>query len=432
MNRTSCALVAAALLGAALPHPALGYSYLDQVYGTPELGVSPRSRAMGGAGAVLGNGAWSLVDNPAAMASQSGTLLQFDLSAARASEDRFVPLFDTFDSYVTETAIAVNDDAYGSVQGGLIFDEWQKIGLKVAAGVYTRYDPRYNYEDEVRVNSSGNNRDRIANQLFMSTEGVLRTLSVGAALPIADRFGVGAGVNYYFGDIRSKSSLAVSIPLNGGPQASTSEELRRDLDGFSVTVGATGKVDERLDLGVSLETAPNLDDSAVYLQDGEQVDIPGGNSGDLKLPLRAQGGLAFRPRNTYRTTFVFDAVYQPWTKTKDHIVDAQAEEDQLLLQDTWDLRFGLEHVFHNDFAGRIGFRYAQAYTQDEADRATFTFGIGHKVERFAVDVSGEVGKRSTRQDPLRPRPVQEGAVGTGRDRVEDTLVRVFLGVQFGL
>ena len=57
------------LLAAALWAQAAGAdTFLDRGYGTHELGVSARSRGLGGAGAALATGPYSLVDNPAALA----------------------------------------------------------------------------------------------------------------------------------------------------------------------------------------------------------------------------------------------------------------------------------------------------------------------------------------------------------------------------
>jgi hypothetical protein len=171
-----------------------------------------------------------------------------------------------------------------------------------------------------------------------------------------------------------------------------------------------------------VETEAVLHDDYTTWEDGTVTTGPE-SSREVHVPYRVQGGASYRPRNTLRTTFVMDAVWQPWTELRDPAL-AQAPA-----HDAWDVRFGLEHVYANTLPGRIGFRYTRAPQQAGADRVTFTFGMGFALEPFQLDVSGEVGKMTSRQDPLWPRDEQGPAVGAGRDRVEDTLVRIYLGTR---
>ena len=405
------ALAAAAILVAGAT-PARAFSDLDRPYGTPELGASARSRAMGGVGVALGNGAFSLVDNPAALLLARGRRLDFAASLVRASENRFVPLFDTFDSYVVETAIAVNDHAYGGMGGGYAADPWGERGPAVAVGLFERYDPRYDYYDERRSVTT----DAIVSERTMRTAGVLRTASAGAAWPIGTGSGLGAAVHYYFGTITDRDAL---VAYGAGGSAAVSR-LERRLHGVSGILGATIRAGNRLQLGASFETAPRLHQDFTSWQ-GDSVTSAPRSNGDLELPSRAQVGGTYRPRNALRTTFAFDLVYRPWSKTEDDLTPGRA------LEDTWQACFGLEHVFYNNLPGRIGFRYGRSYGQRGADAATFTFGFGYRVDRLRLDLAGEVGKRESRQAPVWPRADQGPAVGLGQDRVEDTLARVSLG-----
>ncbi len=419
MTRAVVTILLSGLLLAAA-QPAGAYSFIDRAYGTPELGLSPRSRAMGGAGIAMGNGAYSLVDNPAALVLSGGNGIQLQGYLSRASENRFLPLFDTFDSFVDENAIAVNDNTYGGVQGGFTLDRWGDRGIVVAAGIFNRYDPRYDYFDELRTSDLD---DAIINNRIIRTEGMLRAATVGAAIPLGtDGSGLGVAVNYYFGTFTDRT-VTVEDPTHFDSSVSNDEKLERKLSGASVTVGAVAYVNERLTVGAAVETAPKLNNDYTRWFDGS-VTSAEESSGNLDLPVRYQGGATYRPRNTFETTFALDVIYTPWSDLKD---DLAPDQD---LEDTWDVRFGLEHVFYNGLPGRIGFRYAESYALDEADRATFTFGFGYVLDMLTVDISGEVGKWVTRQEPIRPRDEESSAVGLGRDRVEDTLVRVFLGVDY--
>jgi len=418
----STVLALGALFGAASPSAAFTYS--DWLYGTPQLGISPRSRAMGGAGAALGNGAYSLVDNPAALAFQPGTRIQLQGNLARVSEDRFVPLYDTFDGFVALSAIAVNDNNFANLSGGVVF-ELKKSGIMLAAGFYDRYDPRYNYQDERRSTDFPPDRDRISSVLLISEEGMLQALSMGAAVPFAERrFEVGAALNYYFGTLTNEESTVyydTSGEFIGAPSGSDQQKLERSLDGVSVTLGVAGKVSERLSAGLSFETPPQLTQDAIF---SSNTGPDSAASGDLDLPLRVQGGVIYHPRNTLQTTFAVDLVYMPWSQLADQILPDQNFED------AWQVRFGLEHVFYNKLPGRIGFAYGNTYALPETDNSTFTFGFGYLTGPFRLDLSGEVFKRTSRQDPFRPHADEGPFIGEGDDTVEDSMVRVTFGADY--
>jgi len=416
MKRWLAAILASlALLLAA--RAARGASFLDRPWGTPEAGLSARSRAMGGTGVALANGAWSLADNPAALALAGGSRVHAAGGVLRASENRFVPLFDTFDSFVDEGAIAINDHAYASLSGGVAWDPRRWRGVVLAAGVLDRLDPRYDYYDERRTTAT---TDQIVSERFIRTRGVLRSASVGAALPLRGGTGVGLAFHRWFGTLEDRDALVSRAPGVSGRVTA----LSRRITGHSFSLGATWRANERLDVGLAYETAPRLHDDFTRWQDDSIVSAPQ-SSVDARLPSRLAFGAAYRPRNAFRTTLALDAVYTPWSELEDPLLPGA---DFL---DTWDVRIGLEHIYYNALPGRIGFRYARSYALREADRATFTFGIGHRMGRVALDLSGEAGKRNSRQEPLWPRDEQGPAVGAGRDRVEDTVLRVFLGAELG-
>lgn len=403
-------------LGAALAAgPAAADSALDQYFGTVELGASVRSRAMGGAGSALNQGAYSLVDNPAGMAISRGSRLDLGLSLTRSSESRFVPLFDTFDSYVDDAAIAINTHQYAALTGGIVWDPGLSNGVTVGFGVFDRFDPRYDYSDERRSTSSS---DQLLAERFIQTSGVVRATSLGAAIPFRGSSAVGLALNWYTGEIAQRDALV--------PHASTSSArvtgLERRLSGYSVTLGASARIDERLRAALSVESRPQLDNDYTQTENGVVVS-PAASSAELSLPLRVQGGAVFQPRNTQRTTFALDVIWMDWSSVDDPL------QPGLVLIDTWDIRFGLEHVYYNKLPGRIGFRYARSYAQTEADCAVLTLGIGYRIQNLSIDLGGEVSKRTSWQEPVWPRDEQGPAVGAGNDRVEDTSARLTLGVQ---
>src|SRR5262245_45196974 len=89
---TLCALLAS--------RPVAAYTYLETAYGTPLVGLSTKGMGMGGAVTAVSDGSFSLVQNPAMLAWEGNQVADLTLRAVRYDETRFVPIFDTFDSFV--------------------------------------------------------------------------------------------------------------------------------------------------------------------------------------------------------------------------------------------------------------------------------------------------------------------------------------------
>lgn len=421
---TAATLAALALAGALAAPPAAAASFLDRAFGTPELGVSARLRGLGGAGGALGDGGLGLLDNPVSpllsgtTGARRGGTLQLSGGLARASENRFVPLYDTFDSYVHETAIAVNDHGYGAADFGATFSDPRLGGLVLGLSSAEAYDPRYDYYDERRTTAT---TDQIVSERFVSTTGTLRQtgLSVSRAFPRGLAGGV--GLNVYTGTFADRDAL---VPRANGVSGWTTGSSRT-LTGVSLALGAAWRANDRLQAALAWESGPRLASRTTTTRNDSVVVGPDARGHEFRAPRVHLAG-AYRPRNTLRTTFVADVVWSAWSHVTDPQDPAQA------LTDTWDVRFGLEHAFLRDLPGRVGFRYERSPFLSEADRAWFTFGAGWRVDRFRLDGAVEVGKRTSRQTPMWARADQAGAVGAGMDRVEDTLARATFGVEVRL
>ena len=409
-------LIAAAALAGLFAPAAHAATALDRAYGTPELGLSPRVRAMGGAGSVLNQGAYSLVDNPASLVGVRGTTASLAVSTARISENRMVPLFDTFDSYVHETAIAVNDHLYGNLRGGLAWTAPAFHGVVLAAGAWDRYDPRYDYRDERRTTAT---TDQIVSERDITTTGTLRALSGGAGIPLPHGVRFGAAFNAYTGRIRHRDAL---IPRANGVTGHVTAE-RRDLSGVSATLGGAFRVGERIEAGAAWESGPRLRDRYDLTVDDQALTAVHAER-DVYFPPRVTLGAAYRPRNALRSVFAADAVWTPWSNVTD------PDRPAVKLRDTWDVRFGLEHLYTAGLPGRIGFRYERSSEMREADRVWLTFGAGWRISAANLDAGVELGKRTSRQEPVWPRDEQASAVGAGLDRVDDTLARFTFGADW--
>jgi hypothetical protein len=412
------------LIGTALATGVEAASFLDRAFGTPELGVSARARAMGGAGAALGDGGLGILSQPVSPLLSSddpharGFRVQLAAGLQRVSENRMVPLYDTFDSYVHETAIAVNDHSYGRLDLGATWTDPRLGGVVIGFSSVEAYDPRYDYFDERRTTAT---TDQIVSEAYIETDGTLRATGLAVARELGYGVSVGTGAHFYSGKITDRDAL---VSRQAGVTGRT-EETERTLRGISMTLGAGWRINERLQAALSWESGPRVNDDWTAFVDDSTV-AGSGLERTVYWPARVHLGGAYRPRNTLRTTFVADVIWTAWSAVTDPF-DPGAS-----LSDTWDVRFGLEHRYLRDLPGRIGFRYERSPHMREADRAWFTFGAGWQMERWMVDGAVEVGKRTSRQEPLWPREEQAGSVGAGLDRVDDTVARVTFGVEVKL
>jgi hypothetical protein len=318
---------------------------------------------------------------------------------------------------VVETAIAVNDHQYGAIEIGAALTHPVLRGTVIGFSTVGSYDPRYDYYDERRTTAT---TDQIVSERFITTTGTLREtgLSIAHALP----YGLVAGIagHVYGGTLVDRDAL---VPRQNGVTG-TASETRRSLLGTSLSLGLAWRMNERLTGALSWESGPTLNDRYTALENDSAVVGPDAER-TVHWPPRVHVSGAYRPRNSLRTVFAADAVWTAWSAVTDPV-----RPEQLLL-DTWDLRFGLEHQYLRNLPGRIGFRYERSPYSREADRAWFCFGGGWKNDRFDLDGAIELGKRTSRQEPLWSRDEQAGAVGAGLDSVEDTFTRITFGVKAG-
>ena len=141
--------------------------------------------------------------NPALLSDATGYRLDGGVMLDQEHEDRFQPLFDSFDSWVTDAAIASNRHHYwqtGFAAAGRIqaFDFPLALGLSLA----DRYPFSYTFDEELLNPSpfppgSGEPaRDQLIEERQRDVSGTLRTLSLGAGADVTDRISVGAAVHY--------------------------------------------------------------------------------------------------------------------------------------------------------------------------------------------------------------------------------------------
>ncbi len=419
-------LLLLALAGPAWSVPQIMTQYGDQ---TPWLGSD--INAMGGTGTALYRGGMSNIFNPAFLAVEKSNRLDAGLSLDQEHEDRFQPLFDTFDSYVADTAIASNRHHYWQTGFGLVLHDTQAgLPLSIGLSLADRYPYSYTFDEEVRnPDPSGTPdypRDSILENRTRKVTGTLRAASLGLAADVVDWLSFGAAVHYAFGTRTETRNQAFYT----GDQNGINGKYEFDMSGVNFTVGLRGKVSERIELGVAYESPLTASGDANWNY-SEIFSDPADNVVEeevfpdsyYRYPQIIRGGITFYPRTDPRTVFTAELEYIPWEKFENSRLLANGESPWL--EKTVDVRIGLEHTFYNGIPVRFGFRHFTSYIDRDADSTIFTGGTGMPIGSGLVSFSVELMKVTSFLYHQFPYPAEYDSEDFAR--VEDTRFRIALG-----
>ncbi len=413
-----------------LPGVSAAGSVLDTAYGSPAGALGAEVDAMAGTGAALYRGGLSTRLNPAMLAEEWDNRLDGSLSLYQDHEDRFQPLWDSFGSYVTDTAIASNRNHYFDSGFGAAIRAAE--GLAVGLSLSTLYDYTYDFAEELRdPDPQSDPRDQILEERSWRYDGRLRALSLGFAMSTPDeKLSVGVAGNYAFG----KRYADVRRRFFQDQDDSTILGGEHWLDGANATLGIRIKASPRVTIGAAWETPLKVQGEAAITT--ETFDVAGDSmiveaaTADVSIDYanRYRFGFTLHPRSEPRTVFTVDLVLTEWTRLKDSSWD---EGDESPYEDTIDVRVGVEHTFYNGVPLRFGFRRLGSYSDREAGATFFTTGIGVPWERGLFHVSAELSKISSYQRHWFPYEYADPDIQTAETaRVDETRFRLGAGFTY--
>ena len=414
-------------------HPAAGVPQIMTEYGDQFAWHGAEINGMGGTGTALYRGGLSNIFNPAFLAEEQSVRLDAGFSLDQEHEDRFVPLFDSFDSYVTDMAIASN--RYHYWQSG--FSVAQRLNgegrpVTVALSLTDRYPFQYNFYEEVRNPQlyPVEDRDVLMEEREMEVTGTLRNLSFGAGMELNESISIGAAVHYAFGQRTEIFSLRDAWLEDESYRI----EQEMDLEGVNFTLGVKGKLNERVIFGFSWESQLTANGSTTGQ---EHYAAPDTSFSTVEISLKDtyfrypnifRGGISFHPRTDPKTVFTMELEYIPW----DEMADSRYPgfDNPRDLQDTREVRVGLEHTFYNGSPLRFGFRHVNTYLDRDAHCSFFTAGGGVPYRTGMFSVSVELGKLVSVQEHIFGYSSDEFGDAYRADpvaTVEDTRFRVGVG-----
>ncbi len=395
IERLAIAALIAGLLPALLCLPAVAVPQIETYLGGQSPWYSAELNAQGNTGAAIGRGGFSNILNPAGLAWAAGWRMDVGAFLVRHEEDRFMPVFDTFETRVTDMVIASNQKSWlgGSLAAAMPLDVVSDAlrGGVVGFSLVERYPFRYLFEEEIRDPSPFSSpRDRILSQRRYEVTGVLRTASLGlAGALLDDRLAAGASLHYAFGG-RDERRLVRDNDLRDGDQ-SFDERHEWEPTGLHATFGVQGRLSDRLTLGLAYETRLEVDGDGLTVRYAADMDELAQESfaHALRYPAYWRGGMAFYPRSDPRTIFTADVVYADWSQTEGSRLAATG---LTMLQEVFDVRLGVEHIFYNQARLRFGFRRYDSYGDRDGGNSVFSAGAGWPWADGQLSVSLELNK----------------------------------------
>ena len=147
--------------------------------------------------------------NPAFLIGAQAGRLDVGAAVDQADEDRFQPLFDSFDSCVTDTAIASNRHDHFPAGFGVTRPLLGQATARSRSGssLADRNEFGYVFSEEIREPQSEQRpRDAVLQNRTYKVTGTLRDLGVGAAAAVTPDVSLGAALHYAYGRATRTSS----------------------------------------------------------------------------------------------------------------------------------------------------------------------------------------------------------------------------------
>lgn len=338
--------------------------------------LGSKAFGMGGAFVGLANDATAIYWNPAGLAGQGNQLVAY--------YSGIMPFGKYTPTGGSELEMTSNLYSTGGLFATYAMDKLTYgFAVYVPAGLGAEWDPA--------------DFAAPASQEMLSLIGAV-VISPTFAYQVNNDFSVGLAINITYAMFDLKQ-----------PGATQFEEESTGL-GYGATIGLKYNVNEQLSLGASFRLATEVAMSGTAKNPGlaafnapTETDF----DRDVTWPMWIAGGLAYKVNDNFTVTA--DAQYSQWSEldnlkaTYDNAtwqaVMSGSGNDELDLQ--WDdavqIRVGGEYMLSEATALRAGYYYDPAPAPDETQNVlipsstnnVFTFGIGHDLGKYRVDLAAE-------------------------------------------
>jgi len=377
-------------------------------YGEEMLYSSASSLGMGGSGIAGGDMLSSMLLNPALIRNGSG-LIRFSggMSLQKITEDRAYPYYDSFVGFNDYGSYAYNSNwynqFYGQIALTLPYDFASRFSIAVGLMPFKNF--QYDYREEVHdpVDIS----DKLLGYNSIQQTGMLNIVPLTIAYEPVKNLSVGAQVGILYGEI---DSIMAIKPVGIVPAAvETKEQREKTLDGAPLitSLGLHYRFDERLGLGMQVRLPYSVNFNTSFVRD-TLTEVNSKQS--LSYPAQIGGGLSYRFQNVLEARLTFDFVYDFWS----HFTDSRRVTDY---NDTYTVRFGVEHLFFDKIPLRAGFTYGTLKESKDFTRTVLTIGSGFVLSNVQVNFAGGVSTFQYYQNDIFPEALYGYTNRSDSDRV---------------
>jgi hypothetical protein len=381
------------------------YSILDLKIGSDIANHDARSISLGGTGVA---GGFNLLDssiNPANLffLEDSGNF-QLTYSLIKNSENRAIPLWNFFDSYIDASTYARNESFYNEIALGASYSiPFAESKLNLALMMRPVRNFGASYDEEVRTYGSQDydTYPPVVAKNFIESAGILNSynllLNWGMAtdfFTLAEEMNISVGVELsYLAGKHEQDTRILWTDFAHGRVAGLPDSLysyQNEISGIAMKFGASSQVSNRLRVGASFSPKTKLDSEGSHyaicefkaLDIGDYSHITQQFSGDFILPSRWSFGVLYKPRNPFRTNFHVDFEVVNYS------------EIDPFFDDGYIFRVGMEHYVGYAVPMRLGFSHSTAKQDKSISLPVISAGTGFSIiPNVHLDIAGEYGKR---------------------------------------
>lgn len=275
-------------------------------------------------------------------------------------ERRTVLAYDQFDNTVGEVAIAENMLNRGNI-GNIKFLMPLEF-MNISAGLQPQYNYNYYFTQEFR--------DEFYSKIGETELKVIGTVyqaSLMAGKEFAQKFGIGAGLNYYFG---SRKFMYDSI-FNGNH---VTAETTGSPNGIGFSAGFSLLPLERVLVNITYQSAVTLNKFTTHVAH--------------KYPAIYNLGVSYLAAGEIPTKLGLSLQYLNWNTLQSDFAK------------TLEVGIGVEHTMFNTVELRYGFRFEPSFVLPTVHQGSVSFGWGFMVGNIKVDVGTDIKRRIINSENL--------------------------------
>lgn len=357
--------------------------------------ASARGLGLGNAGLAGGDAFMASTHNPA-LAMNSKQMFSFNGGFAfyNHQEDRAFPYNDNFGGFVDYGSYYFQNNWYGMPYGQFVFgsDLPQFLFMRILTGYLPFKEHDYDYFEEVRSPNFG---DDLLAYNIIKTEGTTNMIPLVLAAEIDDNFNIGMGFSLLTGDItHTRKITAKKSNIDTLTQRIKNENEITNTPIFA-QFGATYQFDEYLTFAASFRSEYTVDyNSVVHVAKNDTSFTTKKGDRTMEFPARVGAGLEYRFVNALEARIMVDYYYEFWSNFSDNW------NPEAKFEDTYNIRVGVEHIFFDDLAFRVGFDYATMRETRDGTRSIVTVGTGYNFRGVNVDMALGYSNNSFFQNDL--------------------------------